>query len=232
MDRLKYALYLSASMIYISLFSINAHSQICPPPDRILGNDTLICPDGALYLNAGEAVSYLWSDGSTASSLLVTLPGQYMVTITDECDKSYTDTIIIGMAENPTFAINLPVQDYFCKGDIVNLVAEAIEPSSNIDYEWLSNASTNASILVDSTGDYAVVATNEYGCQTTKDVSVEFQFPYEEDKILLSSYSVEDDKYFVVWRTTPEKRSKDYTVVSGIALNNLFDARSFNETNL
>lgn len=78
-------------VLLLGTFHIKAQSQDCPPPDNLLGNDTLICPDGALYLDAGTAVSYLWSDGTSESFLLVTEPGVYNVSIVEECDKTYRD---------------------------------------------------------------------------------------------------------------------------------------------
>ncbi len=216
----------------MGIFQVNGLSQ-CPEPYDILGNDTLICPGGAMYLDAGEASSFEWSDGTIESFLMVTEPGPYSVVIHIQgCDDPYTDEIVIGLAENPDIAILLPIQDYYCKGDLIDLTVEDANPTGTIIYEWVDNSSTEATIQVDTTGNYTVIATNEYGCQTDQNVNVEFQYPYQEDKILLSSYDQVEDKLFVVWQTTPNRRSESYSVVSGLEQKNPVGSRTVNETNI
>lgn len=63
-----------------------------------VGNDTTFCEkDGDLILEArgGEFTSYLWNDGSTASTLSVSEKGTYSVTITDEFGCYNVDEVTI-----------------------------------------------------------------------------------------------------------------------------------------
>jgi hypothetical protein len=64
-----------------------------PAPDPDLGPDSSYC-SGTIVLDAGSAVSYLWSDASTGQFLNVTSAGTYWVTtmITSGCTA--TDTIV------------------------------------------------------------------------------------------------------------------------------------------
>ena len=72
--------------------------QIKARPFISIGKDTTFCDkDGDLVWEAkgGEFTSYLWSDGSTASTLSVSEKGSYSVTITDEFGCSNVDEVTI-----------------------------------------------------------------------------------------------------------------------------------------
>ena len=61
-----------------------------------LGPDTLMCEKDSLLLNAfSSGSSYLWSDNSTNSSLLVKTAGTYFVTVTDSAGCVAVDTVIV-----------------------------------------------------------------------------------------------------------------------------------------
>lgn len=58
--------------------------KINPLPQPNLGADTTLCGGSALVLALGETYTeYLWSDGSTGKTLIVTTTGTYTVTVTD-----------------------------------------------------------------------------------------------------------------------------------------------------
>lgn len=66
-------------------------------PQFTLGNDTTICIGSSLMLNGpGNMQSYLWQDGSSQNNYLVTNPGLYELTISDQYCKS-TDQINVNM---------------------------------------------------------------------------------------------------------------------------------------
>ena len=52
-------------------------------PVVYLGNDTIMCPGDLIVLNAGSGYTYLWSDGSTLTSLNVNYPGTYTVIVSN-----------------------------------------------------------------------------------------------------------------------------------------------------
>jgi hypothetical protein len=61
-----------------------------------LGNDTTICSGQQITLHADTTYeSYLWSDNSTSSNLIVTQPGNYSVVVYDSTGCPGTDTIFI-----------------------------------------------------------------------------------------------------------------------------------------
>lgn len=77
------------------------------PPVVSLGND--VNPCGSATLNAGNnAVAYLWSDNSTASTLTVTIDGTYAVTVTDNNGCTAVDDINVTIKPKPIVTLNLP----------------------------------------------------------------------------------------------------------------------------
>jgi PKD repeat protein len=60
-----------------------------------LGNDTSLCPGSSLTLNAGSSgFTYLWSTGSTDTSIVVNSAGTYWLTV-DNGSCEVSDTIIL-----------------------------------------------------------------------------------------------------------------------------------------
>ncbi|MCD4680093.1 MAG: tandem-95 repeat protein, partial [Bacteroidales bacterium] len=66
---------------------------VIPSPQVNLGNDTTISVGSSLILDAGPWASYLWSDGSTNQTFLVTGTANYVVTITDANGCTGSDDI-------------------------------------------------------------------------------------------------------------------------------------------
>ena len=75
-----------------------------------LEGDTIVaCVGNNIYLQTGydEAVSYLWSDGSTNDHFVVTEPGVYWVKIADRLGCTTADTArieVLGIAPTPNFS--------------------------------------------------------------------------------------------------------------------------------
>jgi hypothetical protein len=220
--------FLSASLSELQMMA----QPVCPTPLVNLGEDTHICPGSSLYLDAGLHQNTLWNDGSTDRYFLVSEPGVYFVWVENECGATNADTIIIELAENPEVAFIMPEGEYFCKGEQINVTANVTNTDGSILYEWVNRDSNDPTLVVDTTGNYEVKATNEYGCETTREVNIEFQYPYEEEKILLASYDPETNKNFIVWSRTPEKRTQSYILINGNTQDNVFAEASFRNQNI
>jgi PKD repeat protein len=68
------------------------------PNSVFLGNDTAIFAGNPLTLNAGSGfVGYLWSDGSTGTSIVVSTSGTYWVQVTDDNGCVTRDTIQVSV---------------------------------------------------------------------------------------------------------------------------------------
>ena len=137
------------------------------PTATITANGPLtFCAGGSVNLSANAANSYLWSNGSTESSISnITSSGTYTVTITDGngCkNTSSPTTIIVNALPAATITPNGPTT--FCTGGAVNLTANT---GVGLNYLW-SNGSTGSSISnITTSGNYTVTVTNQNNCSAT-----------------------------------------------------------------
>lgn len=133
---------------------------IHPRASLDLGNDTTICNGLSLVLDAtNPEATYLWSDGSTDSTLTVTLAGAYWVQVTNYCD-TLTDAINITYAPLPT--VSLGNDTAICAGD--SLVLNATYPGATYLWHDSTTAPTHTAIQ---TGMYSVTVDN--GCAQVSD---------------------------------------------------------------
>lgn len=65
-----------------------------------LGADTSLCGGNSIILHAGSNYSsYTWQNGNSDSIFIVTSPGTYYVSVSDQCGNHFTDTINISNAD-------------------------------------------------------------------------------------------------------------------------------------
>ena len=96
-----------------------------------IGADTVICEGTSILLNAGKGyTSYRWQDNSTDSTLIVTKPGIYRVTVSDVCNQTYTRQIIIN--PHPAIPLEIGPDRTICVNDTVHLNAT----SEFMNYTW------------------------------------------------------------------------------------------------
>lgn len=99
-----------------------------------LGADSTICPGNTIILNAHLGyVSYLWQNGSSDSTFIVTQPGQYYVSVTDACGNQFSDTI--NVSPHAPVPVSLGPDRTMCKGDTLHINA----PSGFLSYTWQPN---------------------------------------------------------------------------------------------
>ncbi len=133
-----------------------------PPTVNITANGGLtFCQGGSVTLSASGGVSYLWSTGATASSIIVSAQGNYTVKGTDakSCNATSAGTTVT-VNPNPSINISLGDPTTFCEGGSVTLSA-----SGATSYLW-SNGATTSSISVGASGIYSVTGKNGNGCST------------------------------------------------------------------
>ena len=124
-----------------------------PAPVVDLGNDTTLCPGAFLPLDATTpGVTYLWSNGTTGTSIIVAGAGTWYVDITDGIGCVGTDSIHVFYA-TPT-SINLGNDTTICQGQSITL--DATLPGSS--YLW-STGATTAAIVASTSGPYSVQVT-------------------------------------------------------------------------
>jgi gliding motility-associated-like protein len=123
-----------------------------------LGNDTTLCQGQTITLNGGSATSYLWSNGSTASSINVSSPGNYWVQASNgQC--SARDTIAITLDLLPE--INLGNDTIFCT-QTQHIISPTNTGGTISNFVWQDN-STGNSLITSNSGNYWLQASNSCG---------------------------------------------------------------------
>lgn len=130
----------------------------------ITGKD--ICDGGSATLTAipnDPSYTYLWSTDETSPEIVVNAPGTYSVTVSkDGC---------IGTAE---FTVNeSPLPNFEINGEEI-LCGNPATLECDTDFEeylWSTNE-TSRSIEVTQAGTYSLTVTDENGCETTKEFTV------------------------------------------------------------
>ena len=139
-------------------------------PDLDLGADTTvtICEDGFYEINAGSGyASYLWQDGSTDSTYLATVSGDYWVIVTtpDGCPAS--DTINITIEEYLEMITASSGTTVICQGETTDIWISAIYGVPPYIYEWeeLSFTTDTITVTPEETTTYIVTITDQ--CENT-----------------------------------------------------------------
>lgn len=138
--------------------------ELINTPSVDLGDDVTVCIDETITLNAGVANAYLWFDGSTFSSSLISEPGLYWVQASNEqCID--TDSIFISFANcDCTLALEIPnsftpnndgMNDFFIPKEIkcvqratlkiLNRWGTEIYSTNNMDIGWNGKIDSNNS---------------------------------------------------------------------------------------
>ncbi len=128
---------------------------------------TTFCEGDSVTLTSGTGTSWLWSNGATSQSIVVTDGGLYSVTVTDAngCSATSSGTGVT-VNEEPQAGITASGATDLCIGDSVTLTSV-----SGTSWLW-SNGATTQSITVGSAGSYYVIATNQCGSDTSSAVAV------------------------------------------------------------
>ena len=125
--------------------------------------------DTTIYAGS-EYKDYLWSDGSTADSLIVSESGTYWVEVTDIFGFTSSDTIEVIFPEPDT-----PSNQQFCPSDSITWYTNL---GPDYDYLW-SDGSTADSLSIDAPGDYHVQITDTNGCVFQSDTLTFEPDPFE-----------------------------------------------------
>ncbi|MDB5249160.1 MAG: hypothetical protein JWQ40_3554 [Segetibacter sp.] len=158
-----YQLVVKDSRGNVSLPTVVVISQPPAVVANISANGPLsICQGASVNLTATNGSSYLWSNGATTSSILVSQSDNYTVKVTDSTGCSATSaitTVIVTPIPVPVVTSNGSL--HVCAGSSLDLNA-----SGGTSYLWNTGA-TSSKITVNTGGIYSVTATNGNGCSAT-----------------------------------------------------------------
>ena len=123
-----------------------------------ISGDSMLCYGDTTVLNAGTGFeSYLWSNGDTTQTTVITDSGAYYVIATDSLGCSVSDSIDVIVYDS--VVVNITGPSGVCTSDTVVLEATAGFTS----YVW-SQGDTSSSITVMQGGNYCVTVTDANGC--------------------------------------------------------------------
>jgi HYR domain/Secretion system C-terminal sorting domain/SprB repeat len=136
-----------------------------------LGNDTLLCPGAILLFEAPSIyASYLWNDGSTNSTILITQTGTYILEVWTAQGCTDNDTILFD-EHFVDYDIITPMSSLtICDGDTLNLVGD----SGLTGYDWSTGDTTSSTIVAGFGGLISLEATDSNGCHTEDSVMVNY----------------------------------------------------------
>lgn len=136
------------------------HITVYRSPAIALGADTSLCAGDSLVLRAPAGfASYLWSNGSAATTIKASLPGNYrlMATTPEGCKSADTIRII---SNYPLPAVSIAGSEVLCAGSRTLLDAGAL---NNAVFLWNTGETTKV-ISVNKMGIFSVNVTDVYGC--------------------------------------------------------------------
>ncbi len=126
---------------------------ISPANNLTASGPLVLCPGQTVTLTAPAGYSYLWSDGSSAQSLVINATGEYGVRVTDAGNNctgvSPTYVIVNSPNQQPTITASASLE--FCDGESVDLYG----PADALSYNW-SNGGTTQNITVTTSGTYSL----------------------------------------------------------------------------
>ena len=129
-----------------------------------LPSDTSLCDGTTITLYPGHFDQYLWSDGSTDSTLIVSTSGDYYVQTTDTsagCGSS-TDTIHISIS-NISYTVD--TQNVSCYGmNDGSLTISPIGGTADYHFQWNNSLPDDSVASNLSPGSYYVTITDANGC--------------------------------------------------------------------
>ncbi|MBK8622711.1 MAG: hypothetical protein IPN79_13390 [Saprospiraceae bacterium] len=128
------------------------------PVADITGNN-LVCTGISTEFIASGGDLYLWNDGSTNPNLLVSVAGDYFVTVTDANACTATAGRTLTVLDNPVVTIS--GDDRICEGGTATFTA-----SGGNEYVWSSGEKT-PEITVTDDSERTVTVTDNNGCSAT-----------------------------------------------------------------
>lgn len=139
-------------------------------PDFTLGPDTSICEGQRLLLDSGlpdDGTALLWSDGSTAPTLLATQPGLYTLAALSSNGCTATDSLRLSFSPPPPLPQDTVLT--FCEGKRATI---ALPASAGLIYGW-SDGQSGPERDFSEPGRYALTLTNaQSGCQAQTAIQV------------------------------------------------------------
>lgn len=145
------------------------------------GNDIITCNGGAINENVTAVVTggygtitYDWNTGANTAAINVTAEGEYIITVTDQCSQSATDTVTASVVVPVALNVALEADFSVCAGTTVTLTATPTGGNGTITYAWSNGATGNPISFTanNSNTTLTVTATDQCGLTATDNISI------------------------------------------------------------
>ncbi|MEQ9186463.1 MAG: T9SS type A sorting domain-containing protein [Cryomorphaceae bacterium] len=136
-------------------------SELNPLPTINLGNDTAIC-DTVFTLDAGNAVAYNWSTGSSVQTIQIDSTDSYSVTITDAIGCENSDTVLVTF--NPLVSFDVETDSTSCGGATGAALVTNLTGGGGYTLLWSSGQINTLNVSSLAYGAYGVTVTDGNGC--------------------------------------------------------------------
>lgn len=136
------------------------------PNPIIEASSAFICPNTTVQLSATGAESYLWSTGSTGSSIAVDEAGNYSVTAFNGGCSAESAVFALQAGEVPNLQA-VASSTEVCAGETVALTASGAD-----SYTWSNGVQNGVPFAPQQTQTYSVTGTATNGCSSTAELTV------------------------------------------------------------
>jgi len=150
--------------------------ELAPPATVIVASGpTALCSGESVTLSADfvcDDCEVIWSNGQTGPDITVSTPGTYTAVVDNECGTSgISNSIAVTLLSGPAAPqINASGPTQLCTGQSVNLTATNV--CNGCTVTW-SNGQTGAMIVVNTSGSYSAIVSNDCGdSQTSNAINV------------------------------------------------------------
>jgi len=156
------------------------------------GDDIVDCNGNSINQNVTAIVTggyggltYTWNTGAVTPTINVNAAGEYIITVTDACNHTDSDTILAYVATPSPLNVSLAPDMFICPHTPVSLLATATGGNGTIHYSWSNGASENPIQLSPGTTTSITVTANDACGQTASDeitinvTNVNAQFTYQ-----------------------------------------------------
>ena len=139
-------------------------------PTLSLGNDLSFCEGESMLLSPQStgAINWLWQDGTTQSSILLSTAGQYYASVSNGCGSAQDTMEVSILASTPPLSLGQDTS--LCPGEVFILTI----PDTGVNILW-SDGSTNSSLPVSTSGLFYADITN--GCGVSSDTVLVTSLP-------------------------------------------------------
>lgn len=121
-----------------------------------------VCAPNTITLTASGGNTYQWQGGPATEQFVVNSSGNYTVTAINANGCQSTASQAVTINPQPLASISASGATTFCQGDQVELSA-----NPGTSYLWSPGGQISQSIIVTTSGTYAVEVTNAFGCSNT-----------------------------------------------------------------